>query len=111
VKTKVLALTVALITVAVPALAAGPSVETTVKQVEYRNITLTPDLLLQSSNGTNFQATATYSPGCGVLTPSIDTVKLWASLGQAALLSGKNVTIYYTACLGTNWINDVVLMQ
>jgi hypothetical protein len=104
-----LALAVALIAFSAPAFAS--SVTKTVKQVEYRNSTATPDLLLQTSDGVNYQATATYNPGCGVLTPSIDTVKIWVGLGQAALLSGKSVTIYFTVCGSTNWIQDVVLKQ
>jgi hypothetical protein len=91
--------------------ALASSTTKTLKQVEYRNTTLTPDLLLQTSDGINYQATATLAPGCSVLAPSIDTVKIWASLGQAALLAGKNVQIYYTTCNSTNWIQDVILIQ
>jgi hypothetical protein len=83
----------------------------TIKQVELRVSTSTPDLLLQTNDGVNYQGTATYSQGCGIVAPTADAVKIWASLGQAALLSGKNVTIYYTNCGGTNWIQDVVLVR
>jgi hypothetical protein len=100
--------TVALvITVAVPALAAQKII-----QVEYINTT-TPNLYLQGADGINYQATAGYSPCAAVNAPNIDTVKIWASLGQAALLSGKNATIYTGSCAGSSvhWITDVVLAQ
>ena len=83
----------------------------TIKQVELRVATSTPDLLLQTNDGVNYQGTATYAPGCGIVAPTADAVKIWASLGQAALLSGKNVTIYWTNCGGTNWLQDVVLVR
>jgi hypothetical protein len=35
---------------------------------------------------------------------SVETAKVWASLAQSALLSGRNVRIYYTYCGGYNWI-------
>lgn len=95
------------------AFATGSSATKTVKQVEYLN-TPTPNLYIQlnESPGWNYQATATYAPCTGVNAPNIETVKIWVSLGQAALLSGKTVTVYWNDCGNANgprWITDVVL--
>ncbi|HKO48146.1 MAG TPA: hypothetical protein VJV79_10505 [Polyangiaceae bacterium] len=38
------------------------------------------------------------SPGCDISVPSAETVKIWQSLAQSALLSGKTVSIGYTDC-------------
>jgi hypothetical protein len=41
----------------------------------------------------------------------IDTLKAWTSMAQAALLSGKNVQIYYDTCGGVNTITALDLIK
>src|SRR5262245_29552751 len=71
-------------------------------QVEYLQTTL-----MIQHNTLNYVA-QTANPGCSIGSTSMDTLKIWASLGQAALLAGKNLTIYFTTCNGTNYIRDLV---
>jgi hypothetical protein len=58
-------------------------------------------LLLQmpSTSEDNFVAPAS-SPCAGISAASADTRKIWLSMGQAALLSGKTVRIYWSKCTG-----------
>jgi hypothetical protein len=76
---------------------------TTLNAVEYMQGTV----LLQTANGVNYVGVLTAGAGCTTHNKTIDTLKSWQSLGQAALLSGKNVKIYFTACGGTNYISAV----
>jgi hypothetical protein len=86
------------------ALAASSSV-TTVNIVEYGQYSGYAQLLVQLTGGVNYYANpGQASPGCGVVMASVETAKVWASLAQSALLSGRNVRIYYTYCGGYNWI-------
>ena len=82
----------------------------TLTHVEYYYNSGTPQLLLQQngnqSNNYFAQTTAVY--GCSV-NVDIDTIKIWVSIAQAAQLSGKSTTIYYSVCNGTNYINDVLI--
>lgn len=84
---------------------------TYVKQVEFRQNTTTPDLIVQTGASINYQASIGYSPGCSIVAATADSVKTWASLAQASLLTGKNVTIYYNSCNSVNWIYDIVLTR
>lgn len=95
-----------------PALAAGSFVDAIggPTQVEY------PGLFMIQYQGINYmgtQSTQTCSNGPNVSGQSIDTIRFWNSLAQAALLAGKTMRIYYTACTqgGTtnNYIGDLVL--
>lgn len=60
--------------------------------------------------GVNYVAQPT-SPGCSIPAISADTLKIWASLAQASVLSGKTLTIYYDDCSGTHYITDLVLVK
>jgi hypothetical protein len=60
--------------------------------------------------GTNFfaQVTALVPASCNAA--SVDEIKIWASLGQSALLAGKKVTLSYKTCSNTiNYITGVLI--
>lgn len=60
--------------------------------------------------GNTYAAWQTTPPsGCG--TTGIDAIKIWTSLEQAALLSGKNIKITFTTCSGSYGITQVDLVQ
>jgi len=88
------------------ALASGFSVLAVggLQQVEY------PSSLMVQYNGINYQAFLT-SQCSGIPGYNADTLKIWASLAQASLLSGKNMVIYYNDCGGAHYINDLVLQK
>jgi len=44
------------------------------------------------------------SPGCGLSAPTADAVRMWQSLAQSALLSGKTVSVGYSDCGGYHYI-------
>lgn len=75
-------------------------------QVEY------PGFLMVQYQGVNYQS-STGTPCAGAGGSSIDTIKLWASLAQSALLAGKSMRIYYNDCtvggVTTHYIGDLVL--
>jgi hypothetical protein len=77
-------------------------------QVEY------PGYLMIQYAGVNYR-TSTSSPCAGVAAVSTDAVKIWASLAQASLLSGKNMKIYFKSCVSngvtTRYITDLVLKK
>ena len=88
------------------AFAAGPTqVVGGLSQVEYPGTYL----MIQYS-GVNYIGQGA-SPGCSLPAYSADTIKMWASLSQASLLSGKNMTIYYNDCNGAHYISDLVLIK
>lgn len=64
------------------------------------------------TNGAEYWAYPGSSPGCGITAPTLDTVRLWASFAQAALLSGRKVNIYFNDCPanGTHYISGVALV-
>jgi hypothetical protein len=62
-------------------------------------------LLVQTASGSNYVGLLTAGAGCTTHNKNIDTLKSWLSMGQAALLSGKRVKIYFTACGGQNYIS------
>jgi hypothetical protein len=70
-----------------------------------------PDTNVSGAPMTNFVAQLG-SPCSAVPANSIDTIKIWQSIAQSALLSGKNATLYYTACSnGVKYITDVVVIR
>jgi hypothetical protein len=77
--------------------------------------TLLPQLILQSTSSVNYFAlVGGYTSCAGNLVPPApnpDTIKLWQSLGEAALLSGKTVQIDYVVCNNLNAIYAVTLKQ
>jgi hypothetical protein len=61
--------------------------------------------------GTTFAAWQTGAPS-GCSTTALDTIKIWSSLEQAALLSGKNIKITFTTCTGGGFgMTQVDLLQ
>ena len=74
------------------AFAAGPA---SPKVVEYQSAGI---LVIQLPDGTNYLAFASALNGCAA--HSADTVKAWQSLAQSALLSGKNLVITSSPCVG-----------
>jgi hypothetical protein len=74
-------------------------------------VTATPNVFITTSDGLTTMAPWNWSTCAGA--PTVDTVKLWASLAQAALLSGKSVSISWNACdsSGTKWITMVQINQ
>ena len=93
------------LTLAAPAFA-GPFVDVVPSQVEYSE---TPVLLL-SANNIIYKAQLP-APGCGYPANTVDTLKTWTNLSQAALLSGKTIRIYFDVCASTNFIRDIVLKR
>jgi len=73
----------------------------TVNAVEYGN----NFLLIQLSNGTNYIGSTSAPSGC--VSGNIDTLKIWTSQAQSALLSGKRLKIYYDTCSSTPYISGV----
>jgi hypothetical protein len=80
-------------------------------QIEFPGV-----LMVQDPQGVNYYAQVN-SPCTGVSGYSMDTLKIWQSLAQAALLANKNIVLYYTQCTGnppanTNkYITDIVLKK
>jgi hypothetical protein len=73
---------------------------TTVGVVEY----LPGSLLIQDAAGNNFGALLSSPAGCTANNQTIDTLKMWQSMGQAALLAAKTVKIYFNVCGGNNFL-------
>ncbi|HZL20365.1 MAG TPA: hypothetical protein VFG23_21715 [Polyangia bacterium] len=93
--------------------AEAASVQDTVSIIEYNQLTsgnnLPYTLLIQTST-TVFTAYISNSPsGCSNYAVTLDTVKAWQSLATSALLSGKQIKIYYTVCAGANMITTIDL--
>jgi hypothetical protein len=70
-----------------------------------------PQTLMIQCAPVNYVGYLSAPSGCEGNNQSIDTLKSWQSLAQAALLSGKNLTIYYNVCGGQNNVTDVVLIK
>jgi hypothetical protein len=87
------------------------AVNSPVTQLEYLSTTNT--LIIQITNAGNFEyyKAQLTSPGCNIAATSIDTIKIWLSIAQASLLSGKNVTLYSTTCNSQNYLYDIVLAR
>jgi hypothetical protein len=59
-------------------------------------------LLIQGSNGTNHVAQLNPSDDCAQYKRDVDTLKIWHSMAQTALLAGKKMNIYSHACSDGN---------
>jgi hypothetical protein len=76
-----------------------------------------PTMVEYFPNGTlhiyfpTFWITGELSPIAGCPVSSQETLKIWASMAQAALLSGKSLRVYSTYCGSRNYINDLVIQQ
>jgi len=68
-------------------------------------------LFVQLNDNTNLVANIgqTIDSSCNVPTVTMDTARMWLSLAQASVLSGRNVKIYYNHCVGWNWILGIDL--
>jgi hypothetical protein len=78
---------------------ATSTTECKVQKVEYYKDTL----LIQCVGGTNFFAqvaplNTSSTVSCQGFAQNLDTIKIWLSMAQTALLAGKNVLMYYTSC-------------
>jgi len=68
-------------------------------------------LFVQTSDtGTNYMAKTVAPSGCTDNNQTIDTIKMWQSLAQAALLSGKQIHVYFNVCGGINYITQIDLL-
>lgn len=68
-------------------------------------------LLVQLPGGVNYHGLVTSPAGCATPNQSIDTLKAWLSLSQAALLSGKTVKIGFNTCGALKVISAIDLNQ
>lgn len=109
-----------LLAVMSPRLAFAGNNNGTLTHVEYFYNGGTPSLLLQQNgnSGVNYWAQmvnandSNGNPCSPAINVDIDTIKIWVSIAQAAELSGKSTTIYYSStCNGTNYIQDVVMFN
>lgn len=69
-----------------------------------------PHLLIQCG-GTNFVSVVSPPGGCASHARTLDTLKIWLSIAQGALLSGKGLNIYSTSCGGMNMMTTIDLVQ
>lgn len=90
--------TLALVATSAPAAAASP-INGSVSVVEYA-----PGSLLVQVAAVNYMAQLNTQAGCTANNQTIDTIKAYQSLAQAALLAGKNVRIYFAVCNSVNYI-------
>lgn len=67
-------------------------------------------LILFSSNGA-YAARTDASGSCASYNRTAELTKTWYSVAQAALLSGKRVSISYTACGGVNHIETLSIVN
>jgi hypothetical protein len=84
--------------ISTPATAAS-FVNGTVTIVEY-----VPGSLLVQSAGANYFGQLNTQSGCTSNNQSVDTLRAWQNLAQAALLSGKSMRIFFNTCGGVNYI-------
>jgi hypothetical protein len=84
-----------------------------VSQVEYNaNGGSNPQLMIQVNGGATNYFAQQNSPCTGVPSQSIETIKIFLSIAQASLLSGKKVTLYTNTCSnGTQYIYDIVMAR
>jgi hypothetical protein len=101
-------------TIAIPCFADGfgNSVVTGVKFWQPPGFTY-PQLIVNNSTGANFyvQTAIVTGTGCSVPASTMDMIKNWQSIAEAALLSGKSVTFYWYDCAGFQWIYGLSLIQ
>ena len=60
---------------------------------------------------TFYVAQTTMPTGCTQHSQSVDTIKGFLSIAQAALLSGKGVDIYFNDCNGTHYMYGLAIHQ
>ena len=103
---------VAVSSVAATADATGsPTTPTTVIMVEYSSYA-TGTLTVQVAGSVNYFGQVSAQTGCTANNQTVDTLKMWQSLAQAALLSGKTVKIYYNVCgTGSNQFNYIYALD
>jgi hypothetical protein len=104
-----LASILALVSTTSPVLAAtdtSGNKQTTVGAIEYSGNNLT----IQLTDGINYLATTNASPCSSSYSQSLDTIKIWSSMAQAALLSGKMLNVYFTQC-AANGIHYVTVLD
>lgn len=96
-----------LLAVSIGKSAVAGSVTCVPNTIEYYNATL----IVQCSP-TNYYA-QTYPPAspCEANVNFLDNMKMWMTLAQSALLSGKSLKIEYTTCGTTNYINVIDLIR
>jgi hypothetical protein len=70
-----------------------------------------PGQLLVQDNGVNFYAQLAPPDACKAFAQTIDTIKVWESLAQSALLAGKKVNVFSGICGGLNYITGIDLVQ
>jgi|SRR4051812_33826788 hypothetical protein len=94
--------------VAAPSVAAlaGSPTDGKIATVEYY-----PGTLLIQMAGVNYLAQLTTQSGCTANNQSIDTLKIWHSMAQTALLAGKTTRIYFNVCSGVNYISVIDVNQ
>jgi hypothetical protein len=112
--TLLVAATAAFVVIAVagPAMAASSSGPVTQTEYLYNGASWGPQLLVQLNNNSSVNYLAQQaSPGCGLASNTVDTVKIWLSIAQAAQLAGKNVIVYYNTCGSTNYIFDITMQH
>ena len=108
-------ITAALFIVTGAGIAHAGGITDTPKQVELNaSNSANPYLMVQLNGNTSINYVAQQSSPCsGAPSLSADTVKMFLSLAQAAVLAGRSLTIYYNSCSGsaTPYIYDMVLMK
>jgi hypothetical protein len=86
---------------------AASTVQCKVNVVEYSKDTL----LVQCVGGQNFFAQVAPAGGttCSGLASNLDTIKVWLSMTQTALLAGKTVLLYFNTCSSVPLISAIDL--
>ena len=57
----------------------------------------------------NYYGVTSAGTGCTSNNQTLDTLKVWTSLTQSALLAGKTVRVYFNTCNGSNFIVGIDL--
>jgi hypothetical protein len=96
------------VTAATPAFATSTSGNRTVSWIQYGDDNNVPQLSIKLSDNVVYYAN-TGASCAPVPAPNVDTVKMWLSMAQAALLSGKLITISFQSCANYSWIVAVTL--
>jgi len=93
-----------------PTLANATGITGAASQIEYNPSSSYMLIQLNGNTSINYTVNLT-SPGCSIPAVNIDSVKIFLSIAQGALLSGKNLTIYYTTCGTGLYVQDLVLAR
>ena len=107
----VAAAAVVLTTVGARTAAATSTVTCTPTQVQYNDAPGFKYVLVQCVGGANYAAQITPGSPCESNARTMDVLKIVQSLAEAALLSGKNLSIGYNACSNGNFIESVTLLK